>query len=606
MLKQTQILNNIAELKNIQSNRVLKYRRNFRYYNGTKYASLENIRNPVTVGINLARELGEEEDTSINPQLNIIASIVDTLTSKISQSKVRPFFNTINGTFKDIQVVKQAQQFFDVFYDEQNVNKKISESFKDAAIFDTGVIYVDDENYCITKALPFQVYTRPAENTYGKITRVYYERKDYPVTLLPEKVYKKFKNKSLEYVDYGIYYDIFNKTKAYTANGTFVLAEEYDKDVIPFVFIYYKIPSFGNSTISVADATYAIQDEINILMAKIKDASQLNSALTHFVPEGSDIKVTQLNNRTGNVVKYKPIPGVTNPIHSATQQFIDNQYITLLEKLIEKAYELNGISMLSAQSKKPTGIESGIALSTLEDVESDRFETQLNQIIRMYVDVCKTCIAVFDPNANILPEIASRTNVKWKELVKESKNMNIQYSAADSLSKDPSTKLEQLQQLAMAGIIPTSRISQFLQLPDLEQGYSLSNNAIDAVMEIIKECVEDDNFDVPEYIPFVLLKEEIINTQLSLRSAGPEENKEAISKLTKLYQKVEELEQQWNDEAAAVEQAEKTNNLDTAIPQQTNVLTQEANMTPNVDITPEEKSTNDSAAWVNEHDFNRV
>lgn len=600
MLKQTQILNNIAELKNIQSNRVLKYRRNYRYYNGTKWASLENIRNPSTVGINFAREVGEEEDTSYNPQLNIIASIVDTLTSKISQSKVRPFFNTINGSFKDIQVVKQAQQFFDVFYDDQNVNKKISEAFKDSAIFDTGVIYVNDEDYCIEKALPFHVYVRPAEVTYGKLTRVYYERKDYPVTLLPEKVFKKFKNKNLEYVDYGLYYDTVNKTKAYICNGSFVMAEDYEREVLPFVFIYYKIPGIGSTSISVADATYAIQDEINILMAKIKDASQLNSALTHFIPEGSDIKVTQLNNRTGNVIKYKPIPGVTNPIHSATQQFIDNQYITLLEKLIEKAYELNGISMLSAQSKKPTGIESGVALSTLEDVESDRFETQLNQVIRMYVDVCKTCIAVFNPNENILPEITNRTNVKWKELVKESKNMSIQYSAADSLSKDPSTKLTQLQQLAMAGIIPTSRISQFLQLPDLEQGYSLSNNAIDAVMEIIKECVEEDNYDVPEYIPFVLLKEEIINTQLSLRAAGQEKNMADIQKLMKLYQKVEEQEAEW------VATAEKTNSMEQEgeLPTQESVLTQEANMKRA--LTPEEKSTNDAAAWVNEHDLNRV
>ena len=51
------------------------------------------------------RDLGEEEDTSANPQLNIVASCIDTLHSKIAQSKVRPLFTTINGTSKDIRCV---------------------------------------------------------------------------------------------------------------------------------------------------------------------------------------------------------------------------------------------------------------------------------------------------------------------------------------------------------------------------------------------------------------------------------------------------------------------------------------------------------------------
>ena len=60
-------------------------------------------------------------------------------------------------------------------------------------------------------------------------------------------------------------------------------------------------------------------------------------------------------------------------------------------------------------------------------------------------------------------------------------------------------------------------------------GYSLANNAIEAVMEVIKNCVENDDFDIPAYVPFELLKEEIINTLLSLTSANKEKNKEDIN-----------------------------------------------------------------------------
>ena len=596
------IYNNIAELKSFDGNRNYKYRRNYRYYNATKGCSLENLRNPMIVGYynDANREFGEEEDTTANPQLNVIASCIDTLHSKIAQSKVRPFFTTVNGTFKDIQCVKQAQQFFDTFYDEQNVNKKVSDAFKDACIFDTGVIYINEETRCIERALPFQVYVRPAEVNYNKITRVFYEQRDLPVSLLPEKVLSKFKNKSLEYVDFGVYYDTLNKTKAYTGNGSIILTESYEADVVPFVFLYYKNPVLGNVTTSVADQLINIQQEINILMAKIKDASQLSNALTFLVPEGSSLKTTQLNNRIGNVLTYKPQANGGLPVTSATPAFIDNQYISLLNELIQKAYDIVGISQLSAQSKKPTGLNSGIALATMEDVESDRFETQLNQVIRAFIDIAKTCIKVFPQDENILPEISNRVSIKWKDIVKESSNMSIQYSGADNLSKDPSTKLQQLQQLSMAGVIPAARIPQLMQIPDLEMGYSLSNNAIDAVMVVIKSCIEDDIFDVPEFIPFELLKEEIINTQLSLTAAGYDRNKKDIIKLNKLYEKVEDEAEQWvanadqeNPEAAAASQGK-----DQALPYNQNILEQEANMAP--------ASQQDNAAWVDSNDLDRV
>ena len=607
MTKQN-ILNNIAELKSFSGNRNYKYRRNYRYYNATKGCSLENLRNPMIVGYynDANREFGEEEDTTANPQLNVIASCIDTLHSKIAQSKVRPFFTTVNGTFKDIQCVKQAQQFFDTFYDEQNVNKKISDAFKDACIFDTGVIYINEETRNIERALPFQTYVRPAEVNYNKITRIFYEQKDFPVSLLPEKVLSKFKNKSLEYVDFGIYYDTVNKTKAFTGNGSIVLTETYEPDVVPFIFLYYKTPVLGNVTTSVADQLVNIQQEINVLMAKIKDASQLSSALTFLVPEGSNLKVTQLNNRVGNALQYKPQANGGLPVTSATPPFIDNQYISLLNELIQKAYDLVGISQLSAQSRKPSGLNSGVALATMEDVESDRFETQLNQIIRAFIDVAKTCIKVFPQDEDILPEISNRVSIKWKDIVKESSNMSIQYSGADNLSKDPSTKLQQLQQLSMAGVIPAARIPQLMQIPDLEMGYSLSNNAIDAVMAVIKSCIEDDVFDVPEFIPFELLKEEIINTQLSLTSAGYDRNKKDILKLEKLYEKVEDQAEQWvasadqeNPEAAAPQG-------DQALPYNQNVLEQEANMVK-TDMAPvEQKAAPDNAAWVDSNDLDRV
>jgi hypothetical protein len=576
IVKDSDITSATASLKAFCSNRLNKYYRNYRRYNYTPNASLTNIMNPSVVGY-YEQPLEIEEDTTPTPQINVIKSCIDTLTSKIAQSKVRPFFNTQNGSFKDIQVVKQAQAFFDLYYDSENVNKKISEAFRDSCIFDTGVIYIDEVTKKIEKALPWQVFIRPAEVNYGKITRVFYERKDYPTTLLDDELIEKSNSRDDDYVTYGIYYDTFNHIKAEIIKGVVVRKTEYKPSKIPFIFLHYCAPIIGNTSQSIVDMLNSIQLEIDNLMMKIKDASQLNPALTFCVPKGSSVKTSQLNNRVGQILEYNATPNMTgSPVTVATPAFIDNQYMTLIEQLKQTAYELVGISQLSAMSTKPTGLNSGVALSTMENIESDRFETQLNQVIRAYVDVAKTCLEIFPPEETILPEDNHRLSIKWSDIVEEADRMVIQFSAADSLSKDPSTKLEQLQMLAQTGIIPTSRIAQFMELPDIQSGYSLSNNAINAVLTCINDCIEKNIFSVPDYIPFQMLKEEIINTQLSLKAAASEhnDNRKDIDKLTKLYEEVEIKESEWQEQNAP--QMEQS--ADTPIPQAQNVLTQEATM----------------------------
>lgn len=581
-MKEDDIRYAVSELRSLNEKRNSKYLRNYRSYWYTPWASLRNIKDSSLIGY-YQKDSSWEEDTTSTPQLNVIKSVIDTLTSKIAQSKVRPFFNTMNGSFKDIQVTKQAQQFFDLYFDEQGINRIVSDAFRDACIFDTGVVFIDTLSKKISRALPSQVFVRPSEAHYKKITRAYYEQQDYPVTLLPREIKAP---DSTEYCTYGLYFDAYNKIKAYLVNGQVLSIKRFDSETVPFVFLHYSNPIIGNSTTSIVDMLDSVQQEIDILMCKIKDASQLTPANAIFVPKGSNVAASAISNRSGLVYEYSLPPGVSSsPVTVATPQFISEQYMNVVKDLVEQAYNMVGISQLSSQSQKPTGLDSGVALATMENIESDRFETQLNQVIKAYVDIAKTCLDVFPEDENILPEDNMRVNVKWADIVDEAKKMTIQFSAADSLSKDPSTKLAQLQQLAMAGIIPQSRIAQFMELPDIQGGFSLSNNAINAVLTVISECIENNNFNVPDYIPFQMLKEEIINTQLSLKAAGSVRNAADIQKLSELYAIVEDKENYWQDETNKVAQEQQNQMAQKQLngqqlPSSENVLTQEANMEP--------------------------
>ena len=538
-----------------------KCRRNLRLYEYSPAISLDNLTDDQVVGYYQQGYFNHNDDTTSSIQENVIRSCIDTLSSKIASQKVRPFINTVNGTFREMQVAKQAQDFFDAVYDEQNVNKVVTQAFTDSCILDKGIIYIDRDQKSVNRILPWQVFIDQREASYGRLTQLSWRQDQYPTSLLPIET-----DEEIDTVTLWQYWDL-NKKKHYyyVPEINYWEEENWECNCLPFVFVNYSAPIKATSCQSVVDLLYGIQMEIDALMVKIKDASQLASPLTYFVPESSTIKTSKLSNRTGQIITYTATPNMTSsPVTVATQPFMDPQWINTVETLKQHAYELVGISQLSATSQKPQGLNSGVALSTMEDIESDRFEQQLNTIIHTYVDIARIMIQIFPEDDDILPPNKYRGTITWKDIVNMRDMMTIQFSAANALSKDPSTKLQQLQALYAAGLIPQSRIAQLMDLPDLQLGYSITNNSINAVLSVIDDCLENDNYDIPDYIPNQMLLEEIMNTALSLKAANNPSNAVDIQKLMQLYQMAisKNADAQTSAELAATNQLAMEMNLD--------------------------------------------
>ena len=529
MPRYDRIRQKISYLKSVNENKRYKMLRNLWMYEYDNHITFDDLDRYQSVGY----YWNGESTNNVNE--NVIRSCIDTLTSKIACQKVRPFFNSVNGSWKDFELCTQAQQFFDVLFDEYNVNDIVTLAFKDACIFERGMIYVS--NTGIERMLPWTVYTNPAEDSYNRNTELLWECKKYPKALLPFDI-----KTSQDLVTYTRYWNTKEKVfYTWIPEANYNQVETYEKE-LPFVQIYYNKPLFGSSCSSVVDVLFGIQDQIDNLIRTCAIAAKRNMPKTYWVPEGTDVKAGSLNNEVGQVIPYRPIPGASGvPVICDEQRIIDPQYRDLIDKYKQDAYELVGISQLSATSQKPQGLNSGIALSTMENIESDRFETQLNQVIRCYVDLAKKCINILDAKELILPQEKTRTMLNWDDLIGAAKSFNIQFSAAESLSKDPSTKLQQLQSLAQAGIIPQSHIAKYLELPDIESAYNITTNALNAVMSLIKETIEGNEVPViPPYIPIPTLKEECLNMMLSLRGANYEQNKADIDKLMLLYNAIQD------------------------------------------------------------------
>lgn len=527
------LIKNILEIESYQKAWRQKCRRNLILYEFTPNMDLTSQNDSTTVGFYNA---GNAENTSMI-QENVIRSCIDTLGSKIASQKVTPFFNTVNGTFREIQVVKAAQQFFDILYDELNVNKVVVQAFVDSCITDRGIIYVNKDNKNIERIQPWQFFFDPREYAYGQLTHCAFKKTDYPASLLTEKT-------DLQTVTLHEYWSIKEHIHAtYIEELNKVSFDKWDANILPFAILRWSNPVKASSSTCVVDLLFGIQKQINYLLSQIKDASRSSFGIKYIVPTDSDVKINRLNNSNGEVIEYTPqmTPNGVMPVQPVTPAFMDGQWFTALQQFKQDAYEMVGISQLSAMSQKPSGLNSGVGLQTMEDIESDRFETQLNSVIRVYVDIAKICMEVFDPLEEVLPSSIYRGHITWKDITEARNLMSIQFSSLDKISKDPVVKQQIISQWVNSGYISRAHAMQLMEVPDDTRGYSLMNNSLNAVMSVIDDCVEKDIYDVPIYIDTALLKEEITSTLLSLKAAQNPENEVDIEKLQRLMYNVEAM-----------------------------------------------------------------
>lgn len=452
----------------------------------------------------------QDSDLFRSAYFNVTKSVIDSIVSKLANQKVRPFFTPVNGTYKTRRIVKQCQTFFDTYFDNQKVHTKVVKAFLESCIFGVGYLYVNPITYQIDVIPSWCVATLNTESVFGNPTKMLVRYNNFPTTLLSEYDIKE-DNSDREYITFEQYID--TKAHAYKIyiNGAEVKSIEYKAEVLPLVQLRWNNSVMGNFSSSIVEELDGLQTQIDLISSKISAASQLTPANTTYVLEGSNLTPGDINNRVGNVYGVKCPPGMnTIPVMNVTPSPIDPYWQTLMEYYVQKAYEMIGISQLSAMSQKPQGADSGVALQTLEDVESDRFEQQVINFVQAFMDLARVLINVIPEDADILPSDNYIKSFKWKDVVKARDLFKLQYSAQSALSKDPQEKLKQVLQLREQGFLSNYEVPIYLDLPDLQSAYEGAQAIENAIDALIDDCIENGTTDVPEFIDYEQLAQRIV------------------------------------------------------------------------------------------------
>lgn len=544
-----QAYEHVLRLYSALSNREGKYIRNLNRYNSNAAR-----REDIWALYSQPQAYSQPSDNSdgVKTAINVSRSAVDTLTSKISQAKVRPFFNPIGGDWKTRKAARSAQVFFDAYFEEAEVYKKAIFALRNSAIFDLGAVWFNEETGSLEALAPWEVYVDPAEYNFNTVSLSMVYRRSFPLIALSNLIKGNAKLEANLAKDrtikgqYAVIYDLLEGKRHDFFDGDPIREPKsltFEKDGAfycnPVEYYFYSEPLKSFYGVSLIDEIYTIQRQLDEMSDRIDSASRNGMTNTVFVPSGSEIKASQLDNGGGTIVKYTPGPDGGTPTVS-TPPAINGQYIELLNLYEQKAYNMTGLSQLSAQGKKPAGANSGVALQTLEDVESERFEVQLQSYIKFLIKIAKLVINCSDDKLDVLPRTTGRAKVTWSQVRSQHKLFQIQFSAGSALAKDPATKIQQIEKLMELGFLDKDYGASLLEMPDLESAYSSMTAALDYVENIIEKAIEKGDMDFTESVPLALLMKEAVKTLNRLESV--DEKPEILNRLKDLITKVDELQ----------------------------------------------------------------
>lgn len=490
------------------------------------------------------------------PTMNVVQSCIDTLTSRIAQSKPKPMFLTDGGDYKARSLAKQMNQFIQgEFY--QTKAYELGESIlRDASIFGPAAIKVyetGDKKVGLDRELCTNLMVDNNDAFYGKPRTIYQLKlmdRAVAMGLFPDKpsVVEKAQQSYVDgsadsertLSDQIMLVEAWHLPSATGAtDGRHTIAcdagvlcdEAWEKDYFPFVFFNYSPALYGFWGQGLAEQLTGTQVEINKLLKTISESISLVGVPRVFVEDGSKVVKAHLNNQVGSIVTYRG----TKPEYEVAP-CVPQEIYAQLQRLIEYAYQQSGVSALAATSQKPAGLNSGEAIRNYDDLQSDRFASLNKRYDNMYIELAYKIIdlakdiAIRDgsyqtvyPNKDGTKQI----NLPQAKLLEDA--FVIQCYDSNALPKDPAGRKQAIVEDMQSGILSLEEGRRLLNYSDLEQDDRLAMAAEERILKYLDEIVEDGKYTPPDpYINLPLAVTKVVQYYNLYVAAGLEESKQQM------------------------------------------------------------------------------
>lgn len=464
---------------------------------------------------------------------NICRSAVDTLTAKIAQHRPLPQVLTQRGNWTQQKRARRLTQFIEgEFYNQKIFEQKARGIVRDALIFGRGIlsVYDDGDEIVTERVMPWEVFFDEWDARYGQ-PQTMYRLLSADREVLKERfartssggmrksvvdaiedageitVEGQQRDDGRRTVDRVEFVEAWRlpsrkggkgRHLVVTSAGT-LLDEEWEYDAFPFAVLFYNEPLVGMHGQGLVEQLEGYQFEINQMAQKVSESHNLLGGAWVLVPQGSDIIETHLQNGIGTIVRHKPglPPQVVqpNPVHPQTYQ--------RLRDLPNDALNDVGISQMSAQSQKPSGITAAVALQTLDDIETERFiifgrqyESWCLDVARRLIDCAKRIAEREGEYSVSVPMKGGMLDLEWKDV--EIDGFQLRVFSTSLLPQQPAARLERLEAYFNSQVIDRETFLKLLDGLDLQAEFDMSlapTMAVEERLEKMMQAEDDDDED---------------------------------------------------------------------------------------------------------------
>ena len=464
-------------------------------------------------------------NTAHRVTLNIIQSMCDTVTARVAKAKPRATYLTHGGNWSMQRKAKLLERFTDGQFYNSDIYSMAPRIFLDACIFGTGImkIYEADGSIQIERVFPSELIVDDIESRYAEPRQIFQRKimsKDVLAALFPNAA-KEIYSASEVSDDSGDYsacaqIEVLESwhlpSSKNSKDGRHVICIEnatlrdapWERSNFPFVFIRWSERRLGFWGQGLAEQLTGIQVEINKLLKMIQRQMHLATPKV-FVEKGSEIVKAHLNNEIWGVIEYLG----TKP-EFFVPRTVSGDVLSHLDRLYARAYEIAGVSQLAAQSRKPSGLDSGVALREFQDIETERFMIVAQNYEKLFLDAAEQMIALAREisAAGRSYEVLSHgdkdiESINWKDIDLQKDQYVMKIYPTSLLPTTPAAKLQKVIEMVQAGMITQQEARGLLDYPDLESVNQLATAASEGIQLLIEEMLEHGNYHPPE--PFMNL-----------------------------------------------------------------------------------------------------
>lgn len=456
---------------------------------------------------------------------NIVQSCIDTLTARISQNKPKPMFLTSAGDSKLQRKAKKLDAFcYGAFYNGR-LYEMGPKGFRDECVFGEGIIhpYASGGQVKYERVLPYELLVDYLESHYGpESTKTLFRIKNIDRSALIEEYPDKEEqirampntaqfisaaNRSIsDQVTIAEAWRLpLSKDKpgrhAIVGTQCTLYSEDYTDDFFPFAIGRFSPRLYGFYSQGMAEQLVPIQVEINRTLISIQRSLYLGGTHKIFVKSGSKVIKSHFDNLIGTILEYA---GDTEPRY-VVPQLVQPEIYAHLENMIQKGYQLPGVSQMSAGSVKPQGLDSGKAIRAYDDTQLQRFQTVAQGYEQLFVDLARITISVarkiYAEEGKLKVNVPGKRfieSIDWKDVDLDDDEFQLQIYPVSKLPNDPAGRLATIQEMMQGGLISPEVGKRLLDYPDLEAEQNLANASSDYLHKILDEMVEDGKYTAPD------------------------------------------------------------------------------------------------------------